>query len=83
MLPHPLTNFEIQNHYQSKWIYYNRLYSANNLPHIKDRKCVLNLDEYISLGTHWIAFCVNSDNGRTSYDAPYFSSLGFEHIQKK
>ena len=39
--------------------------------------CIINLDEYHSIGTHWIAFCF-SDNNVT-----YFDSFGFEHIPKE
>ena len=31
------------------------LYSRNNLPKIIDRTCVINLVEYNSIETHWIA----------------------------
>ena len=58
MLPHPLTNFEIQNYYQSE-SRFNGVYSRNNLPKkIKDGTYVINLDEYADVGTHGIAlFC--------------------------
>ena len=40
------------------------VYSRNNLPKtIKDGTCVVNLDEYISIGTHSIALCVNGSTG--------------------
>ena len=42
MSPHPLTNFETQNHYQNE-SKFNRFYSTNNLPKIKDRAYVLIL----------------------------------------
>ena len=35
MLPHPLTNFEIQKYYQNEPKFYG-VYSRNNLPEIKD-----------------------------------------------
>ena len=35
---------------------------------------VINLDEYKSTGTPWIALLVDDDNGRASYDATYLSS---------
>ena len=37
------------------------LSSRKNLPKIKDRAYVINLDEYKSKGTHWIAIFVKSD----------------------
>ena len=32
----------------------NLIYSRNNLPKVKDGAYVINLDEYESIGTHWI-----------------------------
>ena len=40
----------------------NGVYSRNNLPKIKDGADVLNLDEYSSIETHWIALYVNGNN---------------------
>ena len=55
MLPHPLTNFQTQKYYQNE-PRFNGVYSRDNLPsNIKDRGCVINLDEYSDIGTHWIA----------------------------
>ena len=48
MLPHPLTNFEIQKHYQNE-PKFNGVYSRNNLPKIKDGAYVINLDEFKSI----------------------------------
>ena len=50
---HPLTNFQIQTYYQNE-PKFNSFYSRNNLPKIKDGAYVINLDEYKSIGTHWI-----------------------------
>ena len=33
---------------------FNGVYSKNSLPKIKDGAYVINLDEYESIGTHWI-----------------------------
>ena len=45
MLPHPLTNFEIQKWYEDE-SRFNGVYSRNNLPKkIKDWAYVKNLDE--------------------------------------
>ena len=41
---------------------FNGVYSRNNLPKIKDGTYVINLDEFKSIGTHWIALHVNSNN---------------------
>ena len=39
------------------------VYSRNNLPKMKNGPYVINLDEFESIGTHWIAFYVKGDNG--------------------
>ena len=58
MLPHPLTNFEIQKYYKNE-PRFNNVFSRNNLfKKIKDEPYIINLDEYAEVGTHWIAlFC--------------------------
>ena len=61
MLPHPLTNFQIQKYHQNE-PKFNGVSSRNNLPKIKDTLHVINLDEYKSTGTHWIALHANSNN---------------------
>ena len=76
MPPHSLTNFEIQKYYQNE-PKFNGVYSRNNLPKIKDGAYVINLDEYKSIGTHWIALYVNAEN------VTYFDSFGVEHIPKE
>ena len=48
MLPHPLSNFEIQKDYQNE-LKFNGVYSRNNSPKIKDGAYVINLDEYRSI----------------------------------
>ena len=84
MPPHPLTNFEIQKYYQNDAQLssknepkFNGVYSRNNLPKIKDGAYVINLDEYKSIGTHWIALYVNAEN------VTYFDSFGVEYIPKE
>ena len=72
----PLTNFEIQKYYQRE-PKFNGVYSRNNLPKIKDGAYVINLDEYKSIGTHWIALYVNANN------VVYFDSFGVEQTPKK
>ena len=44
---------------------------------------VINLDEYKSIGTDWIALYGNGNNGSVSYNATYFDSFGVEHILKE
>ena len=82
MLPHSLKNFEIQKYYQNE-TKFDSVYSRNNLPKIKDGAYVTNLDEYESIGTHWIALYLNGNNRRSSYDVIYFDSFGAEHIPEE
>ena len=52
MLPHPLTNFEIQKYYQNE-PRFNCAFSRNSLPKkLKDGAYITNLDEYADMGTH-------------------------------
>ena len=45
MVPHPLTNFEIEKYYQDE-PRFNGVYSRNNLPkEIKEGQYVINLDK--------------------------------------
>ena len=64
MLPYPLTNFEIQKCYQNE-SRFNGVYSWDNLPKIKDRAYIINLDEYTDIGTHW--FALNVHNNKIIY----------------
>ena len=77
MLPHPLTNFEMQKYYENDPTF-NWVFSRDNLPKkIKDGAYVINLDEYKDVGTHWIAlFCNRSE-------IVYFDSFGVEHVPEK
>ena len=75
MLPHPLTNFEKQKFYQNQRKF-NGGYSRNNLPE-KDGAYVINIDEYKSKETHWIALYVNDDN------VTYLIAYEFNIFQKK
>ena len=76
MLSHPLKNFEKQKYYQKK-PKFNGVYSRNNLPETKDRAYVINLDEYRSIGTHWIALYVNAKK------VTYFDIFGVKNITKE
>ena len=77
MLPHPLSNFEIQEYYQNE-PRFDGAYSRNNLPKkIKDGGYVINLDEYADVGTHWVAlFCKR-------IEIVYFDSFGVEHVPEE
>ena len=72
---HSLINFEIQKYYQNK-PKFNGIYSKYNLPKIKGGSYIINLDEYESIETHWIALYVNAKN------VTYFDSFGVERIPK-
>ena len=72
VLSHSLTNFEIQK-YQNE-PKFNGIYSKSNLSKIKDGAYIINLDEYKSIGTHWIALHANAEN------VTYFDSFQVEHI---
>ena len=81
MLPHPLTNFEIQKYYQNE-PRFNCVYSRDNLSErssteIKDGVNIINLDEYSDIRTHWVALYVHNNN------VTYFDSFGVEHIPKE
>ena len=50
----------------------------DNLPKtIKNGTYVVNLDEYVDVGTHWIALCVKNN------EITYFDSSGVEHVPKE
>ena len=76
MLPHPLTNFEIQKFYQNE-ARFSGVYSRDNLPKIKDGAYVINVYKYSDIRTHWVALYVHND------DVTYFNSFGAEHIPKE
>ena len=67
----PLTNYEIQKYYQNE-SKFNGVYSRNNLPKIKDKAYLINLDECKSIGTHLIDLSFNYNN------VTYFYILGVE-----
>ena len=75
MLPHPLTNFEVQKYYQNE-PKFNDVYSRNNLPKIKDGVHVTNFDEFKAIGVDWIALYLNGKNKM------YFDSFRAKHIPK-
>ena len=84
LLPHPLTNFEIQEYHQNE-PRFNRVFSRDNLPNnnnnnnnnITNGAYGINLDEYHDVGTHWVALYVNNKT------AIYFDSFGVEHIPRE
>ena len=75
-MPHPLTNFEIQEYYQNDR--FDGGFSRDNFPNsIKNGAYVINLDEYPDIGTHWVALYLNNKTVR------YFDSFGVKHIPKE
>ena len=68
--------FEIPEYYENE-PKFNGVYSRNNLSKIKDGTYEINLDEYESTGTHWIALYVNDTN------VTYFDRFGVKHILKE
>ena len=56
---------------------FNGAYSRDNLPKLKDRAYIINLDEYSDIRTHWVALWVDNNN------VTYFDSFGVEHIPKE
>ena len=76
MLPHPLTSFEIQKYYKNE-PNLNGVYSRSNLPKTKDGTYIKTLDEYKSIGTHWISLHLNGKN------IMYFDIFGVEHVPRK
>ena len=77
MPPHPLTNFEIQK-YQQNEPRFKRVFSRDNFPKkIKDWAYVINLDEYLDVGTHLIALFFNRS------EIVYFDSFDVERVPDK
>ena len=80
----PLTNFEIERYYENdvklslkNETNFNGVCKKNDLPKTKDGAYVKNLDEYESIGTHWLALYVNAKN------ETYFDSFRVSEFQKR
>ena len=58
---HPLANFEIQKCYQ-KESKFNGVYSRNDISKIYGGAYKIDLHEYESIETHWIALHINDNN---------------------
>ena len=70
ILPHHLTNFEIQKYYKNE-PRFNGVFSRNNLPKkLKD-------GVYADIGTHWIALFCNRN------EIVYFDRFGVEHVPEE
>ena len=74
--PYPLIHFEIQKYYKTE-PRFNRVFSRDNLPKIRDGTYIKNLHEYSDIGTNWVALYVHNNN------ITYFDSFGVEHIPKE
>ena len=73
MPPHPLRYFGIRKCYQNE-PRFNGVSSTDNLPKkIKNGAYVMKLDEYVDVGTHWIALFWKIS------EIVYFNSFGVEH----
>ena len=76
MSAHPLKNFEIQEYYKNEPKFNG--YSRDNLPKmIKNGAYIVNLDEYLDSGTHWVALYEKNN------EITYFDSFGVEHVPKE
>ena len=74
---HSLTNFEIQKHYEND-PRFNGVFSRDNMPkNMKDGGYIINLDEYVDVGTQWIALFCNK------IEIVYFGSFGVEHVPEE
>ena len=75
--PYPLINFEIQKYYENEPRFIGDS-SRNKLPKtIKNGAYVINLDEYVDIGTHWIAlFCRKTE-------IVYFNNFGVEDVPEQ
>ena len=62
---------------------FNSVYSRNNSAKRKDGTYVINFDEYKSIGTLWIAWYVNGNNRRASYDGTTLTTSELSTVQKK
>ena len=61
-MKYKISKFNIILKYCQNESKFNGVYSKNNLPKIKDGASIINLDEYKSIGIHWIVLYVNAEN---------------------
>ena len=76
MPPHSLNVSEIQKYYQNE-LKFNSVYSRINSMKIKNGIYVINLHEYKSRRTYWIALYINAEN------VTYFDGFGVKHNFEK
>ena len=70
---HPLNNNKITNYFKYE-PRFKDVFSRNNLPRIKDRAYVVNLDDKKSKITHWVSLFIDRNA------VVYFDSFGIEYI---
>ena len=56
---------------------FNGVFSRNNLPKLKSRAYVINLDHSENTGTHWVVVFVREN------EVIYFDSFGVEYIPRE
>ena len=72
-----MTNIDKKRYYQRERRFIN-VYSHDNLSNkIKDEDCIINLDDYSDIGSHWIALYMQNN------DITYFDSSAVENILKE
>ena len=76
MLPHPLTNFEIQKYYGNEFKF-NSVHARKNLPNTKTGAYVINVFIY------YIKYIYITYYIYILYIFIYFDSFGVEHISKE
>ena len=76
MSPHTQTYFELQKYCQAE-PNFNGVYSRNSSPKTKDGAYVANLDEFKSIGTHWVALYGNGNN------VTCFDNFWIKHVSKE
>ena len=73
---HPFTNFEILNYFD-EIKGFNRAFTRNNLPKLKNGAYVINLDHSKNTATHWIVIFMKNN------EVIYFDCSAVEYIPKE
>ena len=82
MLPHPLNILKYKNITKMNRDLMGFIQGIID----QNKQCgvnIINLDEYKSVGTHWIVLYVTGDNVGASNNTTYFDSSGIGHIPKE
>ena len=72
----------MQKYYQNQPKFIG-VYSRNNSAKVKDRAFVINLDECKSIGSFWMAWYVNGNNGNASYFGTTLTTSELNTVQNK